>query len=561
MWRRRHKRGREIELDEIFIDSSNLPSFNRGRMEGRLETPLERRNIISVGVVFFLILSVFLFKLFSLQVVEGNEFALVSERNRLDKTVIFSERGVIYDRTGERLAWNTEAEGIQDFAQRQYSDRRGLGQLLGYISYPQKDSAGFYYRTEYIGRGGAEQAYEEELEGENGEQLIEVDARGQLVSAHVVHAPEPGKSITLSIDAALSEALYDIIATTTAERGFTSGTGAIMDVETGEIIALANFPSFDPEVMASGTNRELIKSYNEDERLPFLNKFISGVYTPGSIIKPFVAFAALSEHIVDPLKTFVSTGKLVVPNPYNPDNPSIFTDWKAHGAVDMRRAIAVSSNVYFYIVGGGFGDQKGLGITKLNQHLNRFGLGTTTGIALPGEVAGTVPSPAWKEEAFEDGTWRLGDTYLTSIGQFGFQTTPIEILRGYAAIANGGTLVTPTVLKDHVGEKVELNLNPADRQVVIEGMRGSVVDGTARAINRSDIIFAGKTGTAELGASKAYVNSWVGGFFPYESPKYAFVLLMEHGPRENLFGSSPAFSQFLMWAVKNKPEYFLSEEE
>ncbi len=560
LWFRRSKKGREIGLDEIFTDSSNLPDFNTGRLEGRLALPLAKRSVYGVGAVFFVIAAVFLYQLFALQIVRGEEYAKRSETNTLDKNIIFAERGVIKDRTGELLAWNIESEEGAAFSEREYTKRRGLGVVTGYVSYPKKDKAGFYFRTEYIGRGGAEESFNTTLAGVNGEQLMEVDALGERVSGHVVHMPTPGESVALSIDAKLSEALYDHIATTTAARGFRSGAGAIMDVQTGEVIALASYPSFDPNIMVTGDNADLIESYNKDERFPFLNKVISGLYTPGSTVKPYVALAALRDNIVSPSKSFVSTGKLVIPNPYTPSQPSIFTDWKAHGAVDMRRALAVSSNIYFYIVGGGFQDQKGIGITRLHDFLTHMGLASPTGIDLPGEVVGTVPDPEWKKETFDD-DWRLGDTYFTAIGQFGFQVTPLAMLRAYAAIANGGTLLTPTILKTDtpVGESIDLEIPASHRKVIVEGMELGVSDGIARSLQKPYVDVAAKTGTAELGATKAYVNSWVAGFYPTDRPKYAFIFLMEHGPRANLFGSAPAFGQFLDWMHEHTPEYVTIE--
>lgn len=558
----RKKRGREIELDEILLDSSNLPSFNKGRMEGRLELPLAKRGVMGVGIVFTLIAILFLGQLFKLQVIEGSAYAEQSRNNKLDSTLIFAERGIVYDRNEERLAWNKSEvnQSIAEFPERAYTDRRGFGQLLGYVNYPRKDSSGYYFRTEYIGRGGVEEAYNGELSGENGEQLIEVDALGSVISENIVHEPEHGDSLTLSIDARLSEAINDLIATSAARVGFRSGAAAIMDVHTGEIIALASNPSFDPEILTSGSDPEVINGYSSDDRLPLLNKVVAGVYTPGSIVKPFLALAALAEKIIDPNKIIVSRGAITVPNPYDPGHPSVFVDWRpgGHGELDMRKAIAVSSNEYFYHVGGGYGDQEGLGITKINEYMHKFGFGEYTGIELPGELAGTVPNPEWKREIFDD-DWRLGDTYHTSIGQFGFQVTPVQMLRAYAAIANGGILLKPTVIKGSVTESVDLKLDQDDLRVIHEGMRQGAIEGTARALNRSDIHFAGKTGTAELGVNKEFVNSWVTGFFPYEEPRYAFVLLMEHGPRANLFGAAPVMSQVVAWMVENTPEYLFPE--
>lgn len=273
------------------------------------------------------------------------------------------------------------------------------------------------------------------------------------------------------------------------------------------------------------------------------------------MVKPFVAYAALAEKIINPMKIVVSTGSITVPNPYNPDNPSIFNDWRAHGAMTMRDAIAFSSNVYFYTIGGGFGDQPGLGITRLHKYFTLFGLEDTTGIPLLGEVSGTVPDPQWKEEHFDD-DWRLGDTYFTAIGQYGFLSTPVEILRAYAALANGGVLVEPQVIFGAQGDRTDLKLDQDALDVVREGMRGTVIQdgGTARALERADVAIAAKSGTAELGASKARVNSWVAGFFPYEKPKYAFVLLMEYGPRENTLGAGRVMGWVFDWISQHRPE-------
>jgi penicillin-binding protein 2 len=350
--------------------------------------------------------------------------------------------------------------------------------------------------------------------------------------------------------------MYQIISTSSAQAGFRSGAGAIMDVHTGELIALTSFPTYDPEVMADGYDVETIEEYNEDDRLPFLNKVVSGAYTPGSIVKPFVAYAALSEQTIDPNKEIVSTGEIVIPNPYNPSNPSRFTDWRAHGVMTMREAIAFSSNVYFYIVGGGYGDQPGLGITKMSEYYRRFGLGSATGINIAQEQVGVVPDPEWKKEVFDD-DWRLGDTYFTAIGQFGFLVTPIQMLRAYAALANGGTLVTPHVLKDKQGDTVDIHLNPEHLKIVHEGMRKTVIlnGGTARALERKDVAVAAKSGTAEVGAGNAYVNSWAAGFWPYEDPKYAFILMMDRAPRSNALGATRIMGDVVEWMSIHRPEY------
>lgn len=554
----RKTKKQDIAFDEILLDSSNLPSFNTGRMEGRIELPLSEKSIYGVGVIFVSIALVFSIQLFKLQVIQGATLAEKSEHNRLEAGLIVAERGVVYDRRGELVAWNElDVSGQYDFPVRAYTDRRGLGQLIGYVSYPQKDTSGFYFRTDYLGRNGIEATYDDLLHGKNGKQLVEVNVYGEIIAENAVDPAISGSEIHLSIDAELSEVMHDLIATTTTRNGFRSGAGAIMDVHTGEIIAISSFPSYDPEVLADGDDVSLIKSYNDDIRFPFLNKVIGGVYTPGSIVKPFVAYAALAENIIDPKKVIVSSGSITIPNPYDPSNPAIFRDWSSTlGAMTMWDAIAYSSNVYMMTIGGGYGDQEGVGITKLVEYFKMFGLGSTTGMSLGGEKEGLVPTPEWKMSHFND-DWRLGDTYLTSIGQYGFQITPIQMLRAYSALANGGTLVTPHVIQGEQGDTQELNLHPEDLKVVTEGMRRTVIQngGTARALERKDIAIAAKSGTAELGTSKAHVNSWVAGFFPYEKPKYAFILLMEYGPRSNTVGAGSVMGKVFDWMGEHRKEY------
>jgi penicillin-binding protein 2 len=559
----RKRKREEVSFDEILLDSSNLPSFNTGRMEGRIELPLREFNIYIVGGVFVLIALTFFGQLFKLQILQGAELAEKSENNRLETGLIVAERGIVYDRNGELIAWNElDTTGQYGFPVRAYTDRRGFGQLIGYVSYPQKDTSGFYFRTEYLGRNGIEQAYESILHGTNGKQLIEVNVHGDVISQSSVDDAIPGGEITLSLDAELSEVMHDLVATTTIQNGFRSGAGAIMNVHTGEIIALTSYPSYDPEVLADGDDAEKIKEYNEDTRFPFLNKVIGGVYTPGSIVKPFVAYGALAENIISPNKIIVSNGSLTIPNPYDPENPAIFRDWRPSlGPMTIRDAIAYSSNVFMMTIGGGFGDQKGLGITKLSQYYKLFGLGSSTEMEIAGEQEGLVPDPAWKQKVFDD-DWRVGDTYLTSIGQFGFQTTPIQMLRAYGALANGGILVTPHVIKDKQGATKNLNLNQDDLTVVQEGMRRTVIQagGTARALERKDLEIAAKSGTAELGTSKATVNSWIAGFFPYEEPEYAFILFMENGPRTNAVGAGSVMGKVFDWMAEHRKEYFPAQE-
>jgi len=329
-----------------------------------------------------------------------------------------------------------------------------------------------------------------------------------------------------------------------------------MDVNSGEILALASFPEYSSTILSEGDDRSAIRRFQNDYRKPFLNRAVSGLYTPGSIVKPFIAIAALNEKIISPEKKILSTGSISIQNPYFPDLKSVFKDWRPQGWVNIKDALAISSNVYFYEVGGGFKDQKGLGISKIEKYVNMFGLGELTGIDLPGEVKGIIPNPKWKAENFNGEAWHLGDTYHTAIGQYGFSITPLQMVRGIAAIANYGKLVTPHVVKtDSVKYKDINGISKVNFDIVKSGMRQAVTDGTAKGLNIPQVQIAAKTGTAEVGISKKRVNSWILGFFPYENPRFAFTVVMEKGPRENTIGGLYVMRQLLEWMSVNTPEY------
>lgn len=560
---------RDINPDEIFLDAENLPGFDKDQFEGRIEKPIELSAIIGVGIVFLLVQVIFLTKTFSLQIAHGEEYLLKSENNRLEHSPIFAMRGVIYDRNGEKLAWNTfdettEATTTQkiSFPRRSYISAPGFGHTLGYVNYPKQDSKGRYYQETIIGKDGLEERYNDILSGVNGLQISETDARGNLTATgSIVEAPQNGTSLTLGIDSRVQAKFYEIIASVIEDRGFLAGAGGIMDVETGEFLALTSLPEYDSETLSDGTNKKAIQSYQLDKRGVFLDRTVSGVYTPGSIVKPMMAIAALAEGVITPEKAILSTGSISIPNPYNPKLKTVFNDWKAHGWVNMRDAIAVSSDVYFYEVGGGYGDQKGIGIANIEKYARMFGFGEPTGVDLGDEKSGTIPSPEWKARVFNGEPWRIGNTYHTSIGQYGFQTTLVQALRSTAAIANGGTLVTPHLVTQPAQEWTTSTIDlPASYfQVAREGMRQAVDKGIVQGLNVGYVRVAGKTGTAEIDAGKKYVNSWVVGFFPYEKPRYVFTVVMERGPRDNTIGGVYVMRQLFDWMYQNTPEYLTVE--
>lgn len=551
------KRIKDIDPDEIFLDSQNLPKFDVNQFEGRLEKAIPISTFVVFGIVCFLILGGFIFRAFQLQYLEGDSYLKISENNRLKDTLVFSNRGVIYDRNDTKLAWNVASASSTEFSLRKYLGIEGLSHVVGYLKYPSKDNSGFYYSEDFVGKDGVEKFYGDVLSGSNGLRIVEIDAKGKLQSESVVRPPVDGSDVKLSIDSDLTNYIYKIIASLSDSVGFTGGAGVIMDVNTGEILALTSYPEYNSQILTDGTNKTAIKQLLNNKNNPFLDRVIDGLYTPGSIIKPYMATAALSEKIIAPETQILSTGSISIPNKYDPTKPTVFKDWRAQGWVDMRHALAVSSDVYFYEVGGGYENQKGLGINLIDKYMTMFGFGQDMpGGFFKGE-AGVIPTPDWKKENFNGEDWLLGNTYHTSIGQYGFQVTPIQAVRAVASLANNGRLVEPSILYGmNTNNFTSLNLNPDYLQVVKEGMRmGTQPGGVASALGVSYVKIAAKTGTAELGSKKQFVNSWVTGFFPYDNPKYAFAVIMEKGPVGNLTGATYVMRQVFDWMYSNKPEY------
>jgi penicillin-binding protein 2 len=549
--------GGDIAPDEIFLDSQNLPDFNTDQFEGRIEKPISRNVFTMVYLFIFIVGSIFVYKVWNLQIEDGDVFRTRSDNNSLHKTFIYADRGVIFDRNNVPLAWNEANPNTDDYSLRAYATSTGLSTILGYIKYPSKDSSGFYYQEKFVPKDGMEKIYNDYISGKDGTKIVETDVRGNVVSESVVDKPVDGENLQTSIDIRLQRRLYYSLLDIADRAGYKGGAGIIMDVHTGEILASSNFPEYDSKVMTDGSNSKKINEWLNSSNHPFLNRVVQGLYTPGSIMKLFVAMGVLDQKVISPTKQILSTGSITIPNPFYPDKPSVFMDWKAHGLADLRRAIAVSSNVYFYEVSGGYKDQKGIGIGNLDRYVAMFGFGTTTNINFMGEKYGTIPSPEWKKKAFNGEEWRVGDTYNTSIGQYGFQVTPLQVVRAVGAIATDGKILTPTFIKN-TGQSVEtkeIGLNPSDYKIVKEGMRQGVTEGTSQAINFPFVKVASKTGTAQIGVAKDEVNSWVVGYWPYENPKYAYAVVMERGSKNNQFGAVLVMQEFLDWVNIYANEY------
>jgi penicillin-binding protein 2 len=544
----------EISPDEIFLDASNLPNYNQNSLEGRLEKPLSSHTYVGIFAFIGVVLCVLILQAAHLEILKGSQYAARSQENLLRPTVLFAQRGIISDRNGVPLVTNqTATDGTVD---RVYTTP-SLSNVLGYVSYPKKDSSGQYYDTDITGLAGVEESFNNVLGGKNGTLLIEKDARNHIVSEGSTIPAQNGQDLTLSIDVRAQNAMYTAVQQLADRIPFKGGAGIMMNAQTGEILALVSYPTFDSNVLSSGGPSSTIVGYSTNNRLPYLNRPVEGLYTPGSVVKPIEASGALTDGTIDPSKTIDDVGYITVPNPFDPTHPTKFVDWEPIGVEDLRKAIAFSSDVYFYMVGGGYDGQQGLGISRLSYWFQTYGYTSPTGIQLPGEKTGFVPTPAWKLATYNQ-AWSLGDTYHTAIGQYATQITPIEEARAIAAIANGGELLTPTLLKDQTVQEKKLPVSSTALEIVREGMREGV-DGGGTSTGLNDMSFvqpAGKTGTAQTGTTNQYFNAWAVGFWPYNDPKYVYAVMMDQGPTGDIYGGIFVMHQFFESLHATAPEYF-----
>ncbi len=406
-----------------------------------------------------------------------------------------------------------------------------------------------------IGRAGLEAEYDDYLRGTDGEKLVLSNAAGKAQTERTLRLPEPGDDITTYIDAGLQEYFYNDLLADIHALGRQIGLGLAFDPRNGEVLALFNIPSYDPGNVVAALSAP---------SQPLFDRAVAGLYSPGSTIKPLVATAALTEGILDPNHQIFSPGYLDIPNPYDPSHPSRFLDWQYQGWVDLYSALAKSSDVYFYEVGGGFGDQKGLGIARLKEWWQKFLLDKPTGIDLPGEASGFLPDPTWMKEV-KGQNWLLGNTFNVSIGQGDLTITPVELLNYIAAIANGGKLYEPRIMEkitDPQGNAVlesqpkvlsdlssEIGSHLKDVQ---EGMRDAVTKpyGTAYMLHDLPIPVAAKTGSAQV-KNNTETNALFVGYAPANDPQIAILILVENA-KEGSLNVVPVARDVFSWYYQNR---------
>ncbi len=410
-----------------------------------------------------------------------------------------------------------------------------------------------------VGKYGIEVVHNQELAGRNGMRRLEVDAMGGLVRVLDQTPPVPGNDLYLTIDLELQRA---------AQEALEGRSGAVvaMDPQTGAILAMASSPGFDPAAFIKGLTPEEWARLQDKMKRPLLNRAVQGQYAPGSTFKIVTAAAALQEKIITPQTTFFCNSRFRLGR-----RTFRCWDWRGHGKTNLYKALVQSCDVYFYQVG------LKLGIDKLSRYAMAFGLGSPTGIDLPGEVRGRVPTREWKRRTFHE-PWQDGETLIVSIGQGAVTVTPLQMADLISAVANGGTLYRPFYLSQVQGPgggvvtsfeptpRGRLPVDPAHLRTIRRGLVGAVNDkkGTGRRCRIKGFLVAGKTGTAQVREQKKRGlykklpwkyrdHAWFIAYAPARHPKLAVAVLVEHGGHGGSAAAPIARKVFETWIQLQSP--------
>lgn len=437
-------------------------------------------------------------------------------------------------------------------ANRQYERLPGLGPILGYtgrVSETDLENHPDYGHSDDTGKAGLELQYETLLRGQPGQTEVEINARGQIKQVLTSTKPEAGRNVELYLERPLQEQVAAALRAAIDKAGAKAGAAVAIDPRTGGILASVSLPDYDNNLFARGITKDEYAALSQNESFPLLNRVTYGLYPSGSTIKPFVAAAALNEHVVSPNQRLQTPETISV-------GQWTFRDWKFHGSADVYQAVAESNNVYFYTVGGGYGNIQGLGVDRIDKYLESFGFGRKTGVDYGPEQAGTVPSPAWKQKTKKE-SWYIGDTYNLSIGQGDLLVTPLQLARGIAAIANGGRLIEPRYARALTGggqrQEIEAKTDnpqvvpPEVVKVIKDAMRRTVEAGSARPLQAVGVPVAAKTGTAQFTATdKSKTHAWTVAYAPADNPEMVLAVIVEGGG-ESFDVALPVIKDVFTW--------------
>jgi penicillin-binding protein 2 len=404
---------------------------------------------------------------------------------------------------------------------RNYADSGSLSHVLGYMGDITRDELTMLYNRGYqqgdsIGKAGIERQYDEILRGKKGLETRTVDVRGRRIVGNSDNTREPaqmGKNLVLTIDRSIQ---------TLAEQALGSRIGAVVVMKpgTGEILAMVSYPWYDPNIFSRGDIGAEYQSLIDDPNKPFLNRAIQSSYPPASTFKIVMTTGILAENAFSPEQLIECQGEIT----YGDRQWRCHIRRPGHGKLNLHQAMAQSCDIYYWVVGRDY-----LGVENIVSYAMDYGFGELTGIDLPGEVSGFIPTPQWKERRYQD-RWQGGDTMNMSIGQGYTLVTPIQMANMISMVVNDGTVYKPHVLKevrDPISGAVEQSVRPevlhesiTDQKVFAalkKDMRGVISEGTARfPLNINSVEIAGKTGTGEVGLQDRW-HSWFAAYAPYEA--------------------------------------------
>lgn len=531
------------------ILASNIPSFDVVFVPRELPEDLEKRKKIYSELA----------REVDLEEVEV-ENIMENISRKIQKKYLIKE-GVDYEKALVLMEKLNNWTGIylEKTAKRKYEKGEIFSSILGYAGKITENELGNlpdYSITDYIGKNGLEYSYEKWLKGQHGRLRMEVDSSGSIKEELGINPPVSGSSLILNIDAELQEKSFEVLSEIL--KANTQATGASMvaiDPRNGAVLALVSLPSYDNNLFVEGITNEKYQELLNNSSKPMTNRAISGEYPPGSVFKPLLASVGLEEGIVNADTNLNCQGAISV-------GSWVFRDWKTHGVTDLNTAIAESCNVYFYALGGGWNEIKGLGVEKMSQYSKYFGLGNISGIDLPSESPGLVPDAEWKFQKIGE-RWYIGDSYHMSIGQGFLAVTPLQMASATAVIANKGVLYRPRIVNkiiDAEGQEEKFEAEILRSNFISEdnfekvklAMRETIINGSGRNLNDMKTEVAGKTGTAQFG-SQNKTHSWFTAFAPFDNPEIVTAILVESGG-EGHDWATPATEQILR-------EYFKEEKE
>lgn len=544
----------ELEPQEILFDSEKK---KKEEIE-RIELPIKSSTFSFLFFILILLLSLIFFRSLYLVEVRGKELISKAKENYLRVFYFSAPRGLIYSNEGIPLVENIPfEEGKEKKFRRNYIDPFYFSQILGYIRKADKKEIkkdSYYTLGTHIGKEGLEKEYEKYLRGEKGRKERIVNAKGKILKEETKREAVAGANLVLNISFDFQKKIYDILREKIKDKNFSV---IALDPNNGKILALVSYPSDDNNIFSQDRiSEQELEKLKKEKKIFNQNLAISALYPSGSTIKPLIGAIALEEKTIKKEEIINCPGKIV----YGRTN---FHDWKTHGFTNIRKALAESCNVFFYIVGGGNEGIEGLGISRIKRYLNLFFIEEKLGVDLPGEKTGFVPTPEWFSQTKEGKlrSWSKGDIYQLSIGQGAFKITPLHLSFAISSLINRGKIyqpqivekitdnegklikeIKPKILRDLVEENI---IKKENLEEIKRGMRECVLTGSCRILQGLPVSSGGKTGTAQ---TEKEPHAWFVSFAPYENPEILLLVMIENGGSGERV-AAPLAKEILEWYI------------